>query len=281
MKYGIVVDSGCDLRFDTPSGEKEIRYMRAPLKLRVGEKEFTDDFSLNISEFMEEMEAFDGPTGSAAPSPQDWYDAYKSADEVFAFTITGTLSGTHASAVTAQKMLLEEEPDKKIYILDSKSAGPELSLLVQKLTEYLHRNLTFEQIIEKINAYHKKLHLLFVLGSMDNLIKNGRISSLQGKLAGMLGIRVMGTASDEGTLELLHKCRGREAAYKKVIREMERRNYAGGKVIISHCCNEEKALALKGMIRELFPQSQIQIMPTSGLCSYYAERGGILLGFEA
>ena len=63
--------------------------------------------------------------------------------------------------------------------------------------------------------------------------------------------------------------------------EMEENAYKGGKIIISHCFNNEKVQYIEKTIKEKFPQSQIEIMPTGGLCSYYAEQGGIIVAFES
>lgn len=280
MKYGIVVDSGCDLKELDNKSTNVIRFDRAPLKLMVGEKEFTDDFSLNIEEYMKEAAAYKGKTGSAAPSPQDWINAYQQSELVFAITITSELSGSYQSAVMAKDMLLEDFPNKRICVIDSKSAGPEVTLLVRKLTELMEQELSFEEIEEKIRAYQEQTHLLFVLESLDNLMKNGRVGKLTGGIAGLLGIRILGAASEQGTLEVIQKCRGKLQAYDRLLEEMIKRGYRGGKVIISHSFNEEKALLIKDKLEHQFPNFNIEIMPTSGLCSFYAEQGGILLSFE-
>ena len=56
--------------------------------------------------------------------------------------------------------------------------------------------------------------------------------------------------------------------------------YEGGKVRISHCLNENAANQLKESILVLYPQADVQIRPTGGLCSFYAEAGGLMIGFE-
>lgn len=280
MKYGIVVDSGCDLMSLTPEAAHKIDFTRAPLKLDVGDKEFVDDFNLNIEEFMKEMSAFKGKTGSAAPSPDAWFTAYEKSEYVFAITITGALSGSFASAQTAVGLFKEQYPDRKIHLIDSKSAGPEIALIIRKLTEYMMQDMSFEEIVKNIDNYCRRTHLLFVLKSLDNLVKNGRISKLQGSMAGILGIKILGSATEEGTLDLLQKCRGKMTAYDKAIEEMLSRNYNGGLVIISHCFAPDLAEYIAGCIKARFPNSTIEIMATSGLCSYYAEQGGILIGFE-
>lgn len=281
MQYGIVVDSGADMKGLKPEFANKIDFTRVPLKLDVGEKEFVDDCNLNIDDFMKEMYAYKGKTGSAAPSPQTWLNAFEKSEYVFAISITGQLSGSYSSARTGMNMFKEQYPNRKIHLIDSKSAGPGLTLIAEQLASYIEQGLDFETICEKIDAYCQRTHLLFVLKSLDNLVKNGRVSKLEGKLAGLLGIKILGTASTEGNFELLQKGRGKLLIYDKMIQEMLARNYNGGKVVIAHCFAQDVVDYIIDKIRSQFPNSIIETMPTSGLCSYYAEVGGVMLGFEA
>ena len=120
-----------------------------------------------------------------------------------------------------------------------------------------------------------------ILESLDNLVKNGRTSKLIAKMADVLNIHIVGCASREGTLEVLHKCRGANRSYSSMLKEMIQNGYSNGKVIISHCENEEGAKLLKSKIEAAYETPDIRILPTRGLCSFYAERKGILLGYES
>lgn len=281
MKYGIVVDSGCDLTSLREEVADKIDFTRSPLTLDIGDKEFIDSFDLDIEEFMKEMYSYKGKTGSAAPSPNEWLKAYEKSENVFAISITGTLSASYSSAVIGMELFKEKHPDRNIYVIDSKSTGPEMSLIVRKLTEYMKDDMSFEDICKNIDTYCKRTHLLFILESLENLVKNGRVSRLKASMAGILGIKMLGVASEEGTIDLLHKCRGKMAVYDKAISEMLERNYHGGRVIISHCFAHEVANYVVSKIKEKFPNCDVEIMKTSGLCSFYAEKGGLLIGFES
>ncbi len=279
MKYAIIVDSSCDMYIDD-NYTNDTYMARVPLKLRVGEKEYIDDYDLDIVSFMKEMSECSEATGTAAPSPQEWYNAYEKADEVFVVTITSALSGTYSSAVVAKNMILEDFPDKKIHIIDSKAAGSGLTMIVRKLQEFIKQQMDFEEIVEKITEYCKKIKVFFILESMDNLVKSGRVSAIAGKLAGMLGIKILGQGSTEGTIELLRKARGKDVIYKKTVEDMLANGYKGGKIIISHCFNEERVKFFLDIIKESFPNVEAEVMPTSGLCSYYAENKGLIISFE-
>lgn len=280
MEYGIVVDSGCDLTSLPQDVAQKIDFTRVPLTLDIGEQQFIDDFNLNIPDFMKAMYDYPGKTGSAAPSPQAFFDACSQSKHAFIITITGSLSGSYNSAKTAEKLFQETYPDRHIHVIDSRSAGPEISLIVWQLSRLIDQGLTFEKIVEAIEAYRQKTHLVFTLKSLNNLVKNGRISPLKGHLATMLGIKILGTASEEGTLELLHKGRGKLTIYQKALEAMLARGYQGGQVIITYCLQDDMAKYLADCLKEKFPQCAITLMPTSGLCSYYAEEGGLLIGFE-
>lgn len=279
MRYSIVVDSSCDMYIDD-NYTNDTFMTRVPLKLRVGEKEYIDDYDLDIVSFMKEMSECSEATGTAAPSPQEWYNAFEQADEVFAITITSALSGTYSSAVVAKNMMLEKFPDKKIHIIDSKAAGSGLTMIVRKLQQLIAQKMAFEEIVENITEYCKKIKVFFILESMDNLVKSGRVSAIAGKLAGMLGIKILGQASAEGTIELLRKARGKDVIYKKTVEDMLANGYQGGKIIISHCFNEERVKFFLDIIKESFPDVEAEVMQTGGLCSYYAENKGLIISFE-
>ena len=130
-------------------------------------------------------------------------------------------------------------------------------------------------------AYQAHTHLFFALESMHNLAQNGRVSKLAATMASVLGIRAIGQASAEGMLEMLGKCRGVRKVRQFMLSEMVELGYKGGKVRIGHCQNAALALEFCAEIRQRFPEAEVRSYPLRGLCSYYAERGGIMLGFES
>ena len=115
---------------------------------------------------------------------------------------------------------------------------------------------------------------------MTILARNGRVNPLVAKMAGFLGIHAIGEASPEGTLQMLHKPRGRQRMLQALLAEMQLQGYCGGKVRIAHSRNEEAASELKERILTLFPDAPVEILPATALCSFYAEEGGLLVGYE-
>ena len=153
-------------------------------------------------------------------------------------------------------------------------------MIVKKLNDLIKEGLSFEQVVEAITHYQANTKLLFVLAKVDNLVKNGRLSKLIGAVVGLLNIRMVGEASDTGTLELLQKARGAKKALTAAVDEVLKAGYKGGRIIIAHRNNEKFCQQFSEAIKEKFPTADISFLPTSGLCSFYAEEGGLLMGYE-
>lgn len=279
MNYLIVADSSADLALRDKSNQG-IAFASVPLKIITSVKEYVDDEDLDVEQMVKELEEYKGRSSSSCPNPSDWLDAFGEAKHIFCVTITSGLSGSCNSACRAKEEYEETYPDRKVFVIDSLSTGPEMHLIIEKLEQFILEGMDFATICEKIQRYQKHTGLLFMLESMKNLANNGRVSPIAAKLAGILGIRVIGKASDEGTLEQLEKARGEGKALTSIIEQMKKLGYAGGKVIIAHCINSGAAHKLKEQLKAQFKDANVDIHPCRALCSFYAERGGLLVGFE-
>lgn len=275
MKYKIVSDSASNIH-----AIENVPFAYAPLHIIVGEKDFADDDSLNLEE-MEQALSAGQKSGTACPGIGDWLEAFGDAEVVFCVTITSALSGSCSAARAAKDEYEEQFPARRVHVIDSLSAGPEMALIIEKLRELICSDMGEEEILHQIKNYTRRSHLLFCLKSLRNLASNGRVSPSVAKICEILGIRVVGQASAQGTLEILHKCRGEASALTRMVKDMAQAGYSGGHVSIMHARNEEAARKLAALIHQTYPNSDVQVSPTLGLCSYYAETGGIMLGFEA
>ncbi len=276
MTFKIVADSSANLR----EIHSEIAFEKVPLTITAGDREFVDDNTLNVGEMVEYLKAYKGKSGTACPSVAAYLNAFGDADAVFCVTITSNLSGSCNAARLAKEDYEAMYPERRVCVVDSLSAGPELNLIIEKIQMLISAGKDFDTICEEVAAYQETTGLLFSLGSLRNLANNGRVSPLVARLAGTLGICIVGRASDVGTLEPLSKSRGEKKALNTLYKHMKEDGFAGGKVRIDHCENPEAAEKVKEMILQEYPDTDIEIDVTCGLCSFYAELGGLLVGFE-
>ena len=274
-KMKIVADTSCDL-----FALKHTEFACAPMKIITSEKEFADDETLDVAEMVDFLDRYNGKSKSSCPNTSDWLNAFGDADDIFCVTITSGLSGSYNSACAAKKIFESENEGKRVFVIDTLSAGPEITLVIEKLEEYMENAVPYETICEKITQYMKKTGLIFMLKSLKTFANNGRVSPLVAKLVGIAGICIIGKASDEGTLEPMHKCRGEQRSLEALVAGLESEGFRKGKISIGHCQNEAAAQQLKEMIRAKFQNVSIEIHKFRGLCSFYAEKGGVLVGFE-
>ena len=111
-------------------------------------------------------------------------------------------------------------------------------------------------------------------------MQNGRVSKIAGFIAGKLGIRVIGVGSDEGEIQLKELVRGEKGTLKHILKDMEENGYRGTPMTVSHCMNESMAQTLKDMICARWQEARVQLLPTRGLDSYYAERSGLIICYN-
>lgn len=274
MNIKIITDSASDL-----TSMEGIDMSYAPMKVCTAEREFTDNDDINVREMVDFLYSFKGRSSSSCPNAEDWLNAFGDAESIVCITITGGLSGSYNSALSAKNIYEGDHPDRHVLVVDSLTAGPEMALMAERVREQALAGKDLEEIEADLKGY--KTELLFALESLRNFANNGRVSKAAAAAAGLLGIRAIGRASDVGTLELLSKTRGEAKTLDGVMSYLKELRCKGGKIFIDHCFAEETVNKLAFKIKAEYPNAQIVIRPTRGLCSFYAELGGFLVGFEA
>lgn len=274
-KLKIVADSSADIFTLTACD-----FAYAPMKVLSEEKEFVDNEQLDVGEQVRYFDKYKGKSKSSCPNAGDWLEAFGDADDIFCITITSALSGSYNAACAAKQIYEAENGGKRVFVLDSLSAGPQLRLLIERLEESIIKGLSYEEICSDITEYHKHTGLSFMLKSLKNFANNGRVSPTVARLVGFVGICIVGMASAEGALEPRHKCRGEARSIEKIASDLAELGYTGGKVRITHCFNESAALRMKALIEEQFENTDVKIYEPRGLCSFYMENGGVLVAFE-
>ncbi len=289
MTWAIIADSSCNLRDYTPAALNCI-YTFAPLTIQVGGEEYVDDADLDVSELNERVHSETSASGSACPSAGEWAELFRLADNVIAVTLSSNISGSYNSAQMGRNLVMDEyarEHDgqilgKNIHIVDSQAAGAKLEIMVRLIDRYLtmHPDAMFEEVVSYANRLKSNSQVQFSLRSFDNLVKNGRMPKLVGALASNLSIRMLGTANEQGAIKVIAPTRGDKKTIGKILEVMRSDGYRGGMAYIDHVDNIEGAEELSRAITSEWPQAEVEILPCRGLCSYYAEKSGLIIGYE-
>lgn len=273
---GIVVDSCCDL---TKELVKKYNVGVVPFKMTIDSTEYVDDENLDLEEFINNMQASKQAVVTACPSPLEFKEAIlsRNTDEVFVITITSKLSGSYNSAMVAKQMVEEENEDIKVHVLDSLAAGAGEIALFFKLVE-LKDKMNFHELVEKMESLRDSLKLYFILDKFDNLVKNGRMGKVAGKVAGALNIRPLMHAVN-GEIEMLQINRG----FKKSLINLSKNigetfnNLEDKMVIAVGARSEDRSNFLKEKLEEMYSFTNYKYFSANGLTTTYANEGGILV----
>lgn len=275
MRYQIVSDSSSNI-FHLEG----VSYTTVPMKVITGDREYVDTEALNVRGMVDDLKAHKGKSGSSCANAQEWLEAFGDADMVFGVTISRNLSGSYNAAKAAAREFADEYPNKKIHIFDTLSAGPGMAMIVEKIAEFVNKGLSFEKIVAGVRAYQNHCHILFCLESMNNLARNGRVKPAVAKIASVLGIRACGDAQN-GRIVPTQKPRGQKKATEVLAAMIRERGFSNDSWLrIAHCFGETQAKLLVDAVKKDFPNARCTIEPTTALCSFYAEEGGLIIAME-
>jgi DegV family protein with EDD domain len=277
MTIKIVADSSCDL---TDEMKKEMNVDIAPLILQLGDKNYVDDESLDVKEYIKAMAECETSPKTACPSPNDYMNRYEGPESVFVVTLSNFLSGSYNSAVLAKDMFLDEVGNKFIHVFDSLSASAGEVVVALKINELAKLNLTETEIVEKVTKFIKEMKTFFLLESLEHLAKAGRLNPIIAKVASMLSIKPI-MCGDEGNIKLFEKVRGYKKAFSRLIDVIgeEGKNFEEKILGIAHCNCLDRALEFKEEVSKRYNFKDIVIVETKGLSSTYADDGGIVIAF--
>ncbi len=274
----IIADSCCDLNEEI---KQKQNITLVPLTIELEGKQYKDDETLDVKEFLKLMKKSEQAPKTACPSPDDFMQQYRKKGSIFVVTLSSALSATYKSAVLAKEMFSEEEENKCIHVFDSLSASIGETLVSLKISELINKGLKEQDVIEKGTAYIQDMKTFFMLDSLDNLVKAGRVSALAAKISSVLSIKPIMAGTSEGTIKAHEKVRGAKKAFQRLVDTIgEQGTQLEDKILgIAHCNCIERALAFKEEVLKKYKFKDIIIVDTAGISTVYANDGGIIIAF--
>ena len=278
----ILADSCCDL---SPELLKKTQAKIAPLTITIDDTHYVDDGTVDIPPYLAAMKASKNPVRSACPSPDLYAEDIRATEgDCFIVTLSAKLSGSHNAASLGVQRAQEDMPEKKVHVFDSESASAGETYIALMIHDLIAAGKSFEQIVELVEEKIRSMHTLFVLDSLDNLVKNGRISRTVALLANVLSIRLLMSDDGHGAIKNISKARGIKGALGQMVETCRKHTEglaaASQRLVISYCNCPERARQVRDMIREKCPAiGEIIMTPTSALSSMYANDGGIVIAY--
>lgn len=279
MGFKIVVDSCCDL---TGQMLKDPRFIKVPLTIRSNGSSFIDNETFDQADLLWAMKQSDDAPATACPSPQSYLDAYQGPEDedVYVVTLSALLSGSHNSAEQAKLLMEEDHPNKNVYVFNSCSASSGEVLVALKVRELAERGAPFKHVVREVEQFIYQMQTMFVLETLENLRKNGRLTRLQSVITGALKIKLLMGATPEGEICKLGQTLSMKQALSKMVDHMANDPAHAGRVLaICHCNCLDRAFQVKAMAEQRCKFAHILILEAGGITSVYANDGGIVTAY--
>ena len=279
MGFKIVVDSCCDL---TGQMLKDPRFIKVPLTIRSNGSSFIDNETFDQADLLWAMKQSEEAPSTACPSPQSYLDAYQGPEEedVYVVTLSALLSGSHNSAEQARMLMEEDHPNKNVYVFNSCSASSGEVLVALKVRELAESGAPFKHVVREVEQFIYQMQTMFVLETLENLRKNGRLTRLQSVITGALKIKLLMGATPEGEICKLGQTLSMKQALSKMVDRMASDPaHAGCTLAICHCNCLDRAFQVKAMAEQRCKFAHILILEAGGITSVYANDGGIVTAY--
>ena len=133
-------------------------------------------------------------------------------DEALVITISGKLSGLNEAVKKAA-----EEVKIKVTAFDSKTLAYAESYMALEAHRLAGEGKSVAEIIPVLEHIRDHNRVFFAVDTLLYLVKNGRLSKLQGTLGTMLQLKPLLSIDEEGKVETLEKIRTTKKAHQRVL----------------------------------------------------------------
>ena len=282
--YVLLTDSSADL---TDALVKELGVEVLPLSFTMRNKTYRnwpDNREIDPKDFYRQLREGEMATTSAV-NVSDFTETIephlKEGRDVLVVAFSSGLSATCRSAQIAAEELMEQFPERKVYVVDTLCASLGQGLLVWYAARMKQEGKSMDEVRDWVEE--NKLHLChwFTVDDLMFLKRGGRISSATAVLGTMLSIKPVMHVDDEGHLIKMGTARGRNASLKALVDHMAETAIDPGNqvVFISHGDCLEDAQYVAEQVRQKFGVQDIRINYVGPVIGAHSGPGTVALFF--
>ncbi|UOR10327.1 DegV family protein [Halobacillus amylolyticus] len=281
MTIQLIIDGGADL----PQAMIKHHNLKViPLNIHFGQDQYKSGLTIDLPTFYRKLKESSELPSSSSPSPNDFYDKYKEVDAeipIVMLALTQGLSSTYESAVMGKNMLLEEEPNRSIAVLNTKTASCGIALLVDEAGKRIKEGLGFDSLVTHMEKKIEQTTTLFILKTLENVIKSGRLDKVKGAIAKTLNIKLLMKATEEGTIDVSEKVRGDKKSLRRFVDQIGEytKHYEDKVIALSHSNDEERGRSVLQTIKERYDFNDSIFTEMGPLISTHAGEGGLVIAF--
>ncbi len=224
MAFCIITDSASDI---PKSIIKEYGLHVIPTPVTLDGVDYFDGETLQPDEFYRIQKENKVDIKTYHISQYMFYEHFKPfaerGDEVLYICFSTGIAGTFQAANLAKADVLEEYPDFKITIIDSKCASLGFGLVVYKLLRMQRNGAPGELLIEAAEYFCSHMEHVVTVNTLEYLARGGRLSKTSAAVGGVLDIKPIIIVNEAGALEAVEKVRGMKKTIKRCLEMVRER----------------------------------------------------------
>lgn len=216
------------------------------------------------------------------PNLEQYMQAFQSAsdaDEILCISLTSRMSGSYGTACSARQLLQEQGFAVPIRVYDSLQVSYGLAFLVRQAARMAQQGDTADQIMKQLDLLRPKVGVYFVMESLENARRGGRVGAIRVLAADLLKVKPIltfrdGLVYDQGVV------RGYGKAVDRVLERYRQKAEFGGEVFLFHADRQQLAEDVKKRLLEMDPQAKVQIGWVGAVIGIYTGPGCLGLAFR-
>jgi DegV family protein with EDD domain len=255
-----------------------------PLWVLWGDERLRDGVDITPTAFYRRLqESKDFPTTSQ-PSVGEFMNFFRriidehNADAIVGVFVTSKISGTFSSARAA----LEQLPELALQIVDSLSTSMGQGFMALAAARAAAAGKLLDEVVAAAQEMRDKVHLLFVVDTLEYLHRGGRIGGAKWLMGTALKIRPLLHMTD-GTVEPLVQVRTKRKAIARMLDVIEER--LGGKRMAEACVidanNPTEGDDIAERVKERFGILTVSRTTVSPVIGTHAGPGTVGIAFYA
>ena len=222
LKIKYIVDATADMPAEFAK-ENDIHIIGVPVTFEDGTT-LVDPFDLKDGEFYKLLESHKDIPKTSQPSlalMQDIFESYvNDYDAIIYITMSSFGSGTYNAANIAKANVLENHPNAKIEIIDSRAYSLFILFMVEEAIKLQKEGKTLKEIVEGAKMRRRYTDICVIVDTLKYLEKGGRINKASLVAGTLLDLKPV-LAVRGGVMESIDKFRGSKTVISKMIKKIK------------------------------------------------------------
>ena len=253
-----------------------------PLNVNIGDETFSE-IELANHDYFEKLSNISGLSTTSQPSVGTFLEVYQSMfskgiGDIISIHISSAISGTIHSAQMAKELAF----GPNIYIFDSKSSALGLGVLAWAAAEWAQKGLSASEIMDQLQVLIQYTELYFIVNTLENLRKGGRIGGAAALIGTVLQIKPILYFNKNAQIDVFDKVRSKSRAWQRILDELIRALSTGKRyrICVMHVCIPNEGITLLNEIQARFPEHEVRLFEAGPVIATHVGKGAFGLTFH-